>query len=371
MNKLYFRFLQFSLGLYEGREFLDGTALHAFDWAAFYRFANEQTLAGIVFDGVQRLPKGVAPPLPLLMKWFGVSETIKKRNHILDKASAYVYRKVTEAGFACCILKGQGNAVLYPNPTARTSGDVDVWVKATRAETRTLATTLSAFNGSVGEESINHIELTVNGVAVELHTTPAIMSSPLHNRRLQRWLQAHVHGQCANLVDLPTLGTGRIAVPTAAFNAVYQLFHLYHHYFFEGVGLRQVVDYYFVLSSLPPSDDQRSTLRRHLKRLGLWQFAGAMMFVLGEVLALPADRMIAPPDVRRGRMLLNDILAGGNFGHHDQRFRWAESVNDALRHNALRLLRDARLWRYYPLEALSEPFFRLWHWGWRRRLHSE
>ncbi len=368
MYNLYFRFIQFSLGLYDGREFLDGTALRGFDWEAFYRFANEQTLAGIVFDGVQRLPKGVAPPLPLLMKWLGVSEGLKRRNLILDKATAYVYRKVTEAGYACCILKGQGNAVLYPNPAARTPGDVDVWVKASRTEIRALAATLSAFNGRVGEESLNHIELTVNGVAVELHTTPAILSSPLHNRRMQKWLQTCAAEQCMNMVPLASEGVGPVAVPTAAFNAVYQLFHLYHHYFFEGVGLRQVIDYALVLSSLSTADADRTLLRRQLQRFGLWSFARAMMYVLGEVLALPAAQMIAPPDERRGRMLLDDILAGGNFGHHHRQSHLPGAAGGAVRHNVVRLLRDVRLLRYYPVEALSEPFFRLGHWVWRRQV---
>ncbi len=364
MNNLYFRFIQFSLGLYEGKEFLDGTALHGFDWAAFYRFANEQTLAGIVFDGVQRLPKGIAPPLPLLMKWLGVSETIRKRNHILDKATAYVYRKVTEAGFACCILKGQGNAVLYPNPSARTPGDVDVWVDAPRADIRLLAEALSARNGQVGEESLNHIELTVNGVAVELHTTPAIMSNPLHNRRMQRWLWENIAEQCANTVSLASEDVGRVAVPTATFNAVYQLFHLYHHYFFEGVGLRQVLDYYFVLSGLPRTADAIAGLQRHLRHLGLWKFAGAMMYVLREVLAMPDDRMIAPPDARRGRLLLEDIVCGGNFGHYETRYHFGTGV---IGHNLQRLFRDTRLLVYYPAEALSEPFFRVGHFLWRMK----
>ncbi len=364
MYNLYFRFIQFSLGLYEGREFLDGTALRGFDWEAFYRFANEQTLAGIVFDGVQRLPKGVAPSLPLLMKWLGVSEGLKRRNLILDKATAYVYRKVTEAGYACCILKGQGNAVLYPNPAARTPGDVDVWVKASRTEIRALAATLSAFNGRVGEESLNHIELTVNGVAVELHTTPAILSSPLHNRRMQHWLRSTIDAQCANMMTLATGDAGGVAVPTAAFNAVYQLFHLYHHYFFEGVGLRQVVDYYFVLANFSPAADELAALQRDLRRLGLWKFAGAMMYVLREVLAMPENQMIARPDKRRGQLLLEDIVCGGNFGQYETRYRFGKG---ALGHNLQRLFRDVRLMFYYPAEALSEPFFRIGHFLWRMK----
>jgi len=88
----------------------------------------------------------------------------------------------------------------------------------------------------------------MNGVEVELHTTPAIMNNPLHNHRMQQWLRRNADLQCSNLVMLPNVSTP-IAVPTNTFNIIYQLFHLYHHYFFEGVGLRQIIDYYFVITN--------------------------------------------------------------------------------------------------------------------------
>ena len=374
MTDIFFRFVQFALGAYEGKEFLDGSALRNFNWSAFCEFAKKQTLMGVVFDGVQRLKKDVAPPLPLLMSWFGVSQKIGQRNNVLNEATVAIYRKVVAVGYPCCILKGQGNAVLYPNPSARTPGDVDVWVDASREEIRSLAHMLAkGNNGHVDDESLNHIGLTVNGVTVELHSTPGFMASFVYNRRLQTWLRQNVGAQCSNMVALPD-GAGEVAVPTGAFNAVYQLYHLYHHYFYEGVGLRQVVDYYFVLVKNEERGEKNAmALERELKHLGLWTFAGAMMYVLHRVLGLSEDRMIAPMDSKRGRMLLDDILHGGNFGHYDQRHAWGrDSFDDkgfkhgALGHNLLRLHRDARLLRFYPAEALSEPVFRLWHWWWRR-----
>ena len=90
--ELYFRLIQFSLGLYEGKEFLDGTALKDFDWKAFFDFVKKQTLVGIAMDGVQKLPKGVAPNENLLLIWFGLSHKLMMRNSILNKATVYVYK---------------------------------------------------------------------------------------------------------------------------------------------------------------------------------------------------------------------------------------------------------------------------------------
>ncbi len=372
MNEIYFQFIQFSLHLDEGTRFLDGSSLKDFDWRDFFEFAKKQTLSGIIFEGIQRLPKEVAPGRDLLLQWFAYSQQIAKLNRVLNKASVYIYNKVKAEGEKCCILKGQGNAVLYPNPFSRTSGDVDVWIDASRERIREVASSITREMGRVEEESYNHIILKVNGVTVELHSTPALLSNPIYNQRLQKWLQKNAADQCAHLVELPQL-VGTIAVPTHSFNVVYQLLHLYHHFFYEGVGLRQILDYYFVL--VKSEGRNVETLRKELKNLGLWKFAQAVMYVLHQVLGMPESEMIAPMDERRGRLLLDEILMGGNFGHHDERHVWGrDEIGDkgfkhgALGHNLLRLYRDAWLLRYYPSEALSEPFFRIWHFFWRKNI---
>ena len=360
MADIYFRFLQFSLGLYDGREFLSGETLADFDWNDFYRFAKKQTLTGVFFEGIRRLPKKYAPGQDLLMAWFGQSQRIYQRNLLLNEAAAHIYKNIKTMGFRCCILKGQGNALLYPNHFSRTPGDIDIWVSAERDDIRMLAQQLTKDKGCVGKESLNHIELMINGIAVELHPTPAILNNPLYNHRLQKWLKRNVDLQCSNVVELPD-DAGEIAVPTCAFNVVYQLLHLYHHYFYEGVGLRHIVDYYYVVIN----DEAliiRDTLQEELKHLGLWKFAGYVMYVLHEVLGLPEEKMIAPMDERRGKLLLAEILSGGNFGQYDERYGFGHS---SFGHNLQRLCRDIRLVRFYPAEALSEPIFRTWHFFWR------
>ena len=362
MSEIYFRFLQFSLGLYEGKEFLSGETLGNFDWNAFYRFAKKQTLAGVIFEGIQRLPKKYAPNQVLLMSWFGQSQKIYQRNLLLNEATVHISNNIKTEGFRFCILKGQGNALMYPNPFSRTPGDIDIWVRAERDDIRMLAQQLTKDKGCVGKESLNHIELMINDIAVELHLTPAILNNSLYNNRLQKWLKRNADLQCSNIVALPN-DAGEIAVPTCAFNVIYQLLHLYHHYFYEGVGLRQMIDYYFVVNN----DELlgiMDTLQRDLKHLGLWKFAGAVMYVQHEVLGLSMEKMIAPICEKRGKMLLAEILNGGNFGRYDERYGFGHS---SFEHNIQRLCRDLRLVRYYPAEALSEPIFRTWHFFWRMK----
>lgn len=355
----YFSFLRFALGL-EPLSEADRDWLKDIDWLKLLGFAKRQALAGVYFDGIKRLPKELAPSAGIVFKWMGLSENIRKRNLLLNRASGAIYNKVCEAGFRCCILKGQGNALMYGNPYSRVPGDVDVWAIADRNALRRLAHELAKENGSIGEESYNHIEMTADGIPVELHPTPAILCNPIHNRRLQRWLQRNAELQCSNLVDLPD-GMGRMATPTAAFNAIYQLQHIYHHHFFEGIGLRQFVDYMLVLRSIDFTDERRKAFTRDLKHLGLHHFAGAVMYVLQIVFGLSSEDMPVPMDQKRGRLLMEDIIRGGNFGQFDTRF-----ARSACGHNVQRLNRDLQLLRYYPAEALSEPFFRMWHWVWRK-----
>lgn len=357
----YIKFIRFSLGLYEGKEFLTGGALGDFDWSAFYNFCKKQTLTGVAFDGIMRISEKCNFPQDLLMTWYGQSQKIKKRNAFLNEATLDIYDKIAATGMRCCILKGQGNALMYPNPYARTPGDIDVWVNASRKETRRVICALVKDKNDIGKESLNHIEAKVGGVQLELHSTPAILNNPFHNNRLQRWLRRNADFQCGNLVTIVS-EKGMVAIPTLSFNVVYQLLHLYHHYFYEGIGLRQFLDYYFVI--INAEGGVGKDIQLTLRRLGLWKFAGAVMYVLHEVFALTEDKKIAPMDEQRGRLLLEEVLRGGNFGQHDESHH---HLQGAVGHNILRLQRDFRLLRYYPEEALAEPFFRLWHFVWRRR----
>ena len=87
----------------------------------------------------------------------------------------------------------------------------------------------------------------MDGVPVELHFFPCSMNNPIYHARLQKWFRRNADLQCSNVVKLPD-GAGDIAIPTTAFNVVYQLTHLYHHFFDEGIGMRQIIDYFLVVN---------------------------------------------------------------------------------------------------------------------------
>lgn len=372
-QKIFFDFLRFCIG--SAKE-IPGS-LKEVDWKELYAIAKKQALLSVLFHGIQRLPKELAPEQKLLMQWMVMAEQIRKQNIRLFQDSVKVCQNFENKGFANCILKGQGNALLYPDPYMRTPGDIDIYLSGGRRK-------IMKYVDQMCPNQVmryHHVDFPVMKTAIEVHFTPSYMFFPIHNSRMQKWFKEVMGEQCNHRVSLPD-GYGEIHVPHVSFNIIYILSHLYRHIFTEGIGLRQLLDYYFVLvkwhtdltnltdsnKSFPQMtqiNTDLDTLRHELKYLGLWKFAQAVMYVLHEVFGLSEDRMIAPMDEREGRFLLAEIMRGGNFGQYDDRM--GSKVGESKIHRYFRMnLRNLRFVKHYPTEALSEPLFRTWFALWKK-----
>ena len=325
-------------------------------WEDLYEIAQQQSLLGILFYGIEKHPE-MRPPRELLLRWYAISEQIKLANQKTNKAGVELREFFQEQGFRSCILKGQGNALMYPNPYIRTSGDIDIWLEGGHDRI------MEFVNGRWSDmlERYHHVEIPAwKGVAVEIHFTPSYMHAPWMNRRMQHWFAEQAEKQFSNRTELPD-GAGSICIPTEEFNLIYQLSHIYRHLFSEGIGLRQMMDYYFIIRN------EELGLRNYeneLMNLGLRKFAGAVMWVLHEVFGLEEKFYIVPADERRGKLLLEEILIGGNFGQYDTRL--GNKDGEGKLHRYFRMsLRNMRFIKHYPSEALCEPVFRTWHFFWR------
>ena len=358
----YFAFLRYCLGKKRNMS----RVIAGMDWQMLYSFASKQALLGLCFDGIERLGEEYPEELrlnpigrELLMNWMGKAQQIRRQNVKVNGVAAKLYSKFRKDGLRCCILKGQGNALMYSNPYSRTPGDIDVWIHASRERIMEYAQKKFELGDDI---RLQHLETSLDGVPVELHFFPCSMNNPIYHARLQKWFRRNADLQCSHIVRLPD-GAGDIAIPTTAFNVIYQLTHLYHHFFDEGIGMRQIIDYYYVVNN----DELlaiKDTLQKELKHLGLWKFARAVMYVLHEALGLSEEKMIAPMDEKRGKLLLAEILNGGNFGKHFTKYGHFTQQGMAKKY-FLKIWRNMHFVRYYPAEALSEPIFRTWHFFWR------
>ena len=406
------------------------------NWQELYSFASKQALLGLCFNGIERLGKEYPEELKqnpigreLLMTWMGKAQQIRRQNMKVNAVAGKLFSMLREDGLRCCVLKGQGNALMYPNPYSRTPGDIDVWIDASRERIMEYASKKFELGDDI---RLQHLETSLDGVPVELHFFPCSMNNPIYHARLQKWFRRNADLQCSHIVRLPDRA-GDIAIPTTAFNVIYQLTHLYHHFFDEGIGMRQIIDYFLVVNDFsknvflnndlsnpsvslskgsstshpsPLSSEERDVtalrcseplrykdggpskvspdcaewdrlgvngdttstaldvVQKELKHLGLWKFAGAVMYVLHEALGLPEEKMIAPMDEKRGRLLLAEILNGGNFGRHFIKYGHFTQQGMAKKY-FLKIWRNMHFVRYYPAEAFSEPIFRTWHFFWR------
>ena len=443
-QKIFFDFLRFCIS--SAKE-IPGSLKEA-DWKELYAIAKKQCLVGILFDGIKKLPaEHVGMKKELLLQWMAESQMLEKANVRLNDAAIQISEWFRKKGFRTCILKGQGNALMYPNPYSRTPGDIDIWVEGGDKRVISFVRSISPHE----KACYHHIEFpSYKGVEVEVHYRPSFLLCFWNNRKLQKYYERVKEEQFSHRVMLGE--QGEITIPTVEFNIIFQLTHIYSHLMNEGIGLRQLVDYYYVLcdfykvyqnfsnpsvslskgsSTFSPSPsssgsgdvtapsrcseplrskdggpskvspncagwDRRDAIgdmtsataststdtsataarssfaanssaaidrvQKELKELGLWKFAGGIMYIMQEVFGMPASRLIVPPNEKYGKFVLNEVLEAGNFGKHDARNRFGRSK---LGHNLQRIYRDMRLLKFFPAEALCEPLFRTWHFFWR------
>lgn len=396
----FFELLQIETGR---RECLSGAPSKA-EWKAMFGMAREQALVGVFTDAVCRLPEEMRPPRKPLARICSEVMMIEDANKRLFRKCCELTEALAADGFDSCVLKGQGMALLYPKPLLRQSGDIDIWMKrAAESALRTIEESIedSLYNyararGEVDDACYHHLGImlkierdesgkvqmrqgTTKNDEIEMHFRPSFMFSPRCNSRMQSWFCEQWPTMATHAVSVPrelctNAGDGQeqdslvFHCPTPQFNAVYALTHIYRHLFDEGIGLRQLLDYYYVIMSLNQTCDSAQKLEviSTLRHLSLYRFAKSVMYVLHTVFGLPLDEMLVPMDKRCGSFLLDEIMQAGNFGQFDERLDIPSDERPL--HKFLRKQRHGlRLLRYYPGEVLWQPYFRIWHRIWRLR----
>ena len=238
-QKIFFDFLRFCIG--SAKEIPD--SLKEADWKELYAIAKKQCLVGVLFDGIKKLPaEHVGMEKELLLHWMAESQMLEKANVWQNDAAIQVSEWFRKKGFRTCILKGQGNALLYPNGLHRTPGDIDIWVEGGDKRVISFVRSISPHE----KACYHHIEFpSYKGVEVEVHYRPSFLLCFWHGRKLQKYYERVKEEQFSHRVMLGE--QGEIAIPTVGFNLIFQLTHIYAHLMNEGIGLRQLVDYYYVL----------------------------------------------------------------------------------------------------------------------------
>lgn len=343
----------------------------AAEWKALFSIAEKQTILGVCFAGVKRLPAGqvVTIPMSLKMQWLAVTAQIQQRNEVINRRCVELQETLTKAGVRSVILKGQGIALLHKFREEnlehslgmlRQSGDIDVWADISRKKVIDLVMTTAPTR----EFDQKHIHFHVfDDVEVEMHWIPVNRNSPKFNRVLGDYFGKERKRQFTHCCE-------NVCYPTIDFQLVHQLLHVYGHYVYEGVGLRQMMDLYFaqiaVKERMPEKAEEVLGI---FKRLGLLKFVAGTQYVLEDVFGMKEDSLLCTPDTKEGRQLLEEIEKGGNFGQYDKE-NWVK--NETFVHRALRRYkRKWRMVRFDPLGTVLMPFSRVYLEIWMRNVRRK
>lgn len=328
-------------------------------WEQLYDLACRHTLQGIAFAGIERLPKEQRPPSSLILKWYQTVLVIKNTNKEMTAKASKVIAQFRKDGFRSLVLKGQGIAQYYPQPHLRVSGDIDLWIEGGCDRVISYVSRIIPRCSPV----YHHVDFPVlPDTGIELHYRPTWMYNPFHKSRLQRYFLGRGKHEFVNAVET---AEGTLYAPTVQFNLVYIPIHIYRHLFDEGIGMRQILDYYYVLHQEVTPDEKRHSLKM-LESIGLSRFMRALMYVLQQMFALDDEHMLVPPDSKHGKFLLDEIMLSGNFGRGDTRYACSERGFNH-KHFNNQFKRSLMLVKYYPSETMWNPFFKVWHYFWRKR----
>lgn len=329
------------------------------EWHELFEEAKRQTLVGVLYDGLCRLSTNEKPPHQLLINWHATAQKIICDNKRLNHDTVWVSQRWEKLGYRNVILKGQGNALLYPDPMLRQPGDIDIWLDGDRKKIA------NYIRSHFPKLEVTRIEMDFpvrKDTPIEVHFQPSFLYDPFKDRKMQRYFRR----QLAKPKQVELSGEGIISIPNDEMNLVFQLSHIYRHLFYEGIGLRQLMDYYYLsqLLTTTKGEELRQKVLPVINDLGLMKFCRALMWVLGEVFNMPKEQMLTEPDERRGRFLLREVMRAGNFGHADDR------VGDWANMSRWERLTWGTRWSWrligqYPREVLWHPYYRISQYLWR------
>ena len=438
--RLEFEFIQVAMGLRERLSAVPSVR----EWQVLFEFCKRQSLLGFGFAAVEKLHEvGVECPADIRLQWYGYALKIERMNEKLNMQCGEITKQYEHDGLQCCILKGQGNLLYYPEilRMRRTPGEIDLWCITPPCGLSMPNASLRDYTNYHGINAVmeyvrmqfrkqgidanpkacfHYIDApSMDGTKVEVHYRPAFLRSPLRNWRMQRWFEHHADECMKNKTHLG------FSMMTSSVNVVYHMCHLYTHLFEGGIGLRQLMDYYFALrvwhndvmeckdlqtqgmwsEGLGTPVMSKEEVMAVILSFGMGKFAGAVMFVINEVFGGGNENekgqrrtrrktdggpqaddgeerelkrinrelkennfapwMICEPNEKEGRRLLEGIMKGGNFGQYDTRDATLKK-GGMMKYGIWKLKRVMRLVSSYPEEALWEPVFRVWHLGWRK-----
>ena len=342
--ELLFEIIRTSLGTQEDISWAPSDV----QWLWLFNESQRQSVVGIMLAGIEKMPKEHKPPKEVLLNWIGLVHLIEQQSKLNEDRSRQLTTIFGNQLYNTIVLKGIGVAQFYPQPYHRQSGDIDIWVVGDRNNVMRWLKSEYVVHKPVWHNVA--VEFFAD-VPVEVHFHPSWSWNPFYNNKLQKYFESQI---------VYLRGIDRqygYNVPPIGFQVVSCLSHTYRHLIAEGIGLRHIIDIFYIMKAFqkPEYSDLRGDVLRTIKATGMMVFLSAMMWVLKEICGMPAEWMLCDTNEKEGRFLKEEVMAAGNFGK--QRKGKPMPVNSVRRY-----------WfmvQHYPGEVLWMVPWKLWHKGWR------
>lgn len=360
-DSIFFELIRVSIGTQKSLTQVPSEA----QWNELFDMAVKQSLVGICFAGLSRLGANsddgfarIGMSEDLYFNWMGMAAQVNMTNELVNQQCVELQKRLAADGIRSSILKGQAVAMLYGEElrSFRQSGDIDIYVDCGREKAIKYARSVQ----DNVDWDYKHLHLKAfDDTEVEMHYRPEIMFNLFKNRTLRKWektedVQRSIFSENWN---------GMVS-PSAGFNLVYLLVHMCHHIMSEGCGLRQFMDYYFLLKSVDV-EEYKADACETIDRLGLRKLAGGVMWVLRETFGMDEKSLLLPVNEKAGRFLLADALRGGNFGKHDKSRRWGHSLYP-IKLFCDWFTRDLHILLNVSSDAMWYPVWVVYHFIWKR-----
>ena len=216
------------------------------DWQKLYLIGKKQGVNGLVFDKIKSLPKDVAPPKELILKWMSHSISIERHSKALLKKSIEFAELMSKYNLQTIVLKGLTLSKYYPTPWLREYGDLDCYFYEEKEGTISWDDCYKRGNIAAEKEGLpvkkgfyKHSHIKYKGMEVENHQ----FSLPVKDGDDVKAMERELRRLTAQPDGLYRIGNTHLMLPSADFNALFLVAHSMNHFLFESIKLRHVVDW--------------------------------------------------------------------------------------------------------------------------------
>lgn len=279
------------------------------DWETVYHMARRQTVCGVCYDSLCRLPDRLLPSGSLLPRWVARVNAIEMTNVSMRAALSDLVSNLRASGLHPIVQKGLSVARFYLNPESRESGDIDLWLPGEELSAGVNIVT------RLGCRPVKHPDGSIlfryQGFAVEFHRTLINVCNPMVSHKIESYARKLCGETGYDNTSIPS--------PPPCLELLMLNVHIMRHAFGNGIGLRQVCDYVVASKSLRDKYDHRE-FARLCKMIGISKWTALLNKL--SVNYLNADPGDLPPSGsrRKGNLpvakLYDIIVKGGNFGYY-------------------------------------------------------